>query len=246
MAALGTVKDTVREQAILKAFTEGDYPSFLKSWVDVTTAGKGPDGRSHTLVYRVAPDYLAVGTNEDYVLMPMYPGTAQKIADQWGCILPTYQMVKQIWRAAPNKLHPYPQDHVKFDNTANSSYLTINTKVQAERKALGRPLGTLTAGHKKDIILSKKIPGNPGRIFIYGWFSLAGNPIQGLPLYSGHSNHYVDYSHGVRLVNTQATLDGEPVDIREVLGNTPHGKRDVVCQLISEEGPLAATRYDGP
>ena len=240
MAALGTVKDTVREQAILQAILGGNTPAFLDTMVPITVSNKGPDGVPHVIVYKVAPDYLAVGTNTDFVLMPMYPTTAQKIADAKGCIFPTYKMVNQIWKAAPIHIAPHTSDNKKHDNTSNSVYLDVNRRIAMDRVDSGKALGLLTAGHKKDIILSKKIPANPGRIFIYGWFHLTGKPIQGLPLYSGHSNHYVDYSHGVRLVSTQAVLDGAPVDIRTVLADSK------VCSLISEEGPLAATRYDGP
>jgi len=37
------------------------------------------------------------------------------------------------------------------------------------RMAAGALPGQLTAGHKKDIVITNRIAGEPGRLFIYGW-----------------------------------------------------------------------------
>ena len=50
-------------------------------------------------LFFVAPDYLAVGTDEDYLLTPMTPMIAQRIADRLGCTLPTRKMVDDIYAA---------------------------------------------------------------------------------------------------------------------------------------------------
>jgi hypothetical protein len=238
MQALGTTKDDAREAMILKAIlTDDQCPPFLDEYVSVQVTGLG-----HTLVYRVAPDYLAIGTNDDYVLMPMYPTTAQKIADAWNCILPTYRMVNQIYGSSKIKLGAHPFDPAKNDNTANATYAAVNAKIAADRlvalKAGGwSPTpGPLAAGHKKDVIISRLIATHPNSVFIYGWFQ-AGNPIQGLPLFTGHSHHYVDYSHGIRMVDASAMLDGVAVDLRAVLANPS------LCGLVSGEGPITSPRY---
>ena len=58
-------------------------------------------------------------------------------------------------------------------------------------------------GTKKDIVISNKIidPTRPGYVVIYGWHQLNGAAIQ--PLTNIHSGSYVDYSHGVRLMNAE-------------------------------------------
>ena len=237
IASLGPTKDAARESAIQQALEHGaSEPAFLDRFVDVTVSGKGADGWDYTLVYRVAPDYLAVGTDEDFVLMPMYPTTAQRIADAWGCLLPTYKMVNQIWNAAPLKIPPHTFDPHKHDNTSNEIYAAINAKIAADRLASKLPLGTLTAGHKKDVVLSRLMATHPQSVFIYGWFG-GGRPIQGLPLFTGHSIHYVDYSHGLRMVARTALLNGKGIDLVQVLSSP------VVCGLISDEGTVPVTTY---
>ena len=48
----------------------------------------------------VMPDYLAVGSDDDFVRMPMRPQTAQQIADAFGCVLPTRKIVDAMDAAA--------------------------------------------------------------------------------------------------------------------------------------------------
>ena len=56
----------------------------------------------------VKPDYLSLGTDEDFFRAPMTPGTAQRIADNLDCVLPTSKMVDAIYSAAAIKLVPLP------------------------------------------------------------------------------------------------------------------------------------------
>ena len=50
---------------------------------------------------------------------------------------------------------------------------------------------------------------------IYGWHYPEGKPIQ--PLYVGHVDWYVDYSHGIRLMSRQMLIDGQLRDVNDVL-----------------------------
>ena len=63
------------------------------------------------------------------------------------------------------------------------------------------------AGIKKDVILSSRIENQPGKVVIYGWHERRKS-IQ--PVYSGHIYWYIDYSHGIRLINNQVLIDGKP------------------------------------
>ena len=63
------------------------------------------------------PDYLAVGSDDDFVRMPMTPQTAQQIADLFGCILPTRKMVDAIDAAADSP----PRARSRSPKTANRS-----------------------------------------------------------------------------------------------------------------------------
>jgi hypothetical protein len=78
----------------------------------------------------------------------------------------------------------------------------------------------LIAGIKKDVVISPKIntTGKNDRVAIYGWHKTNGQAIQ--PLYTGHVNWYVDYSHGIRLVYQTIWVNGKAMNYKDVL-NTP-------------------------
>ncbi|MEO0753140.1 MAG: hypothetical protein AAFY25_15190, partial [Pseudomonadota bacterium] len=57
-----------------------------------------------------------------------------------------------------------------------------------------------------------------------------GTPIQ--PLSTVHGAGYADYSHGVRLVSRTAYLDGQEVDLHQIMANPRY------AGIISHEGPM--------
>ncbi|MBI3269049.1 MAG: peptidoglycan-binding protein [Planctomycetes bacterium] len=223
-----------REQAILQAFLGGNLPNFERWFANVTVTATLSDGWSHTATYRVLPDYLAVGSDVDFVRMPMNPLTAQRIADAFGCSLPTRRMVNDIYRQASVRLAPIPMTPGP-QMMSNDYILTHQRRVEGARA--GRPLGVLTGGHKKDVVLSNLLRNQPGRVAIYGWHMLNGQPIQ--PLSTVHENTYADYSHGIRLVDRTLLVDGQPMSITDVL------RHPVLSRLLSDEGPMPQPRIPG-
>ncbi len=226
-----------RENAICAQVLQGNVPNWMRSLVLVTTNAT-INSVNHTVSYYVTPDYLAVGNDTDYFLMPMTPLLGQRIADTLGCSLPTRKMVNDIWKKAPCKLAP--------STIPPSSAMTTvpvfeqhNTTVRGQRFAVTNtyPLGTLTGGDKKDVVIATKIytglqPGVPKPVVIYGWHQLSGSPIQ--PLYNGHEESYADYSHGIRLVQMALTVNGQPDTVTNVLKNAS------LAALLSDE-----TTYSG-
>ena len=97
------------------------------------------------------------------------------------------------------KLAPHPMTEVR---EAVATFAEHNQIIETQRN--GKPLGLLTTGIKKDVVLTPRIFEKPNRLAIYGWRQLDGKPIQ--PLTIVHWNQYVDYSHGVRLVRND--IDG--------------------------------------
>ena len=87
-------------------------------------------------------------------------------------------------------------------------------------------------------MISSKISSDakPNRVAIYGWHQLNGNPIQ--PLYTGHVNWYVDYSHGIRLVYRTIIINGKNYDYIEVL------KDKQLRKILSDEAVTDFYRYD--
>ncbi|HEX6960962.1 MAG TPA: hypothetical protein VF175_03790, partial [Lacipirellula sp.] len=147
-----------REAAVLREISSGNIPDFLRRFKSVSIAAGEMRG-----TIEVMPDYLAVGSDEDFVRVPMTPQTAQRIADRFGCTLPTRKMVDAIDAAAEVRLAPQPLTE-KRESVA--AFLLSNEKI--ERQRAGKPLGALTIGAKKDVVLTPRIHERPDRVAIYG------------------------------------------------------------------------------
>lgn len=202
-------RDSLAKQEI----GSGNIPSFLRKFVRVRTSI--PDSTHHTSIeayYYVSPDYLSLGTEQDWARIPLTPMAAQVIADSFHCFLPTRKMVNDIYSQAQVKLDPVPMYAFRDSTVTMWQHHLI---IEGQRK--GRK--GLIAGIKKDIVLSGKLlrDPRPGREAIYGWHTRDGKPIQ--PLYTGHVNWWVDYSHGIRLVYRTIWVKGRPMDYTEVLGS---------------------------
>ncbi len=214
---------TDRENWIHSQVLAGNIPDFLRNLTPIThreTIG----GASHTVTFHVLPDYLAIGSDSDYFLQPMTPLLAQRLCDALGATLPTRKMVNLIWTNAVLKLAPQPIPP-SAEMTTVPVFAQHHALVRAQRDQATNtaPLGVLVAGDKKDVILSSRIYTNFARpavtkpVVIYGWHYQSGAPIQ--PLYNGHEQTYADYSHGARLVQNSATLDGRPDTITNLLAD---------------------------
>lgn len=222
----------VREQAILNEFLAGNIPDFLRNFTAVEVTKN-----SDKLTYITMTDYLSIGSNQDYVRMSMNAITAQKIANQYDCSLPTKKMVNQIWQQSNNKLEPKPWGPpYDEDMFATHRIGTHNTTIQ--NQLIGKDPYELTSGQKKDIILTNALGiGNPKKkIGIYGWIQLNGVPIHNFNTHS-HEITYEDYSHGVRLIANDVVLNGKPVRIKDIFSDRKW------APLISDEVPLTFLNY---
>lgn len=228
-ARLTTLDLAAREAAVVAEVRQGNIPDFLRHFVAVRLG----DGAA---TLRVAPDYLAVGSDADYFFTPLSPAVAQALADQLDCVLPTRKMVASIHQAAALKLEPSPLPPSDA-MTTTPVFAQHNLVVRAQRTAAlaAHPLGTLVAGDKKDVVLTPQLADAPGKVAIYGWPKPDGTPIQ--PLFLGHAASWVDYSHGIRLVRRDMTLRSAPTTVDAVLADPK------TCALLSDEGPLADYRY---
>ncbi len=218
-----------RESRILAEVKAGNVPPFLRALVPVTVKIGATKA-----TYFVTPDYLAIGSDEDYFLAPLSPGTAQNIANLAGCCLPTPKMVDDIYAAATVKLTPEPIPPSPAMTTV-PVFLRHNEMVHIQRKGRGKPPGSLVAGHKKDVVIANAVFAKEGKVAIYGWHKRGGRPIQ--PLYTGHTANWVDYSHGIRLVRRRMTVNGQDKTIDEVLADPK------LAPLLSNEGVMRSSRY---
>lgn len=216
----------VREKAILQQMALGNLPSFMRTPADVTiTSGK------HAVVLRVLPDYVCIGNDENFLRIPMFPGTAQKIAGMFNALLPTRKIVNEVWKAAAVHVTPWPLSPTAH-MVSTEAFLTHDRIIEKQR---AQRTG-LIAGHKKDIVITPSLSHLPGHVAIYGWHYPNGTAIQGLNA-SSHSDTYVDYSHGVRLVCRDVLLDGEPAQLQDLLQDKG------LCELVSDEGISSFLMY---
>ena len=227
-----------REEAIYLEVSKGNVPDFLRHLAPVTVTEK-IDGEDHTATYDVTPDYLALGSNDDYFLMPMTPILAQRLADLLQCNLPTRKMVDDIWSAASVKFSPSPIPPSPKMTTIPVFYDHNQTVWQMRQDVLeDHPLGELCSGHKKDVVVTPLLASKPGKVAIYGWHYTSGTPIQ--PLYLGHADFYADYSHGIRIVDLSLKVDGTDKTIPQVLADPD------LSSLLSDEGAFSNPRYPIP
>ncbi|EAZ80804.1 hypothetical protein [Algoriphagus machipongonensis] len=228
-----------REEEIFKALASGNMPDFLRNPIRLKANFTDSLGQSHELIYEVMPDYLAVGSNEDYCRIPMNPYTAQRLADVFGGSLITAKISDHIYENASVKLDPFFYKPVGRENESVEKFILHNSQIEKQKKEANGQNGQLIAGIKKDVILSNRLVEGTDRVVIYGWHKLDGNPIQ--PVYSGHVDWYVDYSHSIRLVNEQVMLDGKTSTFSKILSDP------ILFKLLSDEtAPMTQTRYQIP
>lgn len=224
--SVAKISGPARDAAVLNQVLHGNLPDFLRHLVPVTLRAPGSP---RTLTVCVLPDYVAVGSDRDFVFVPMGLQTALAIAERLGFELPTPRIVDAIYEEAAVRLRPQPLP--PGDAMRSTPYFVHhNEMISEQREAVSAPLGVLTSGHKKDLVLTSRLWQIPGRVAIYGWHRASGAPIQ--PLSTVHGARYADYSHGLRLISNTVYLDGAPRKIVDVLAEPR------LAGLLSNEGPL--------
>ena len=234
MESISNLSIEDREELIYNELKIGNIPNFCKPTREVSFRKNG-----HECIIKVAPDYLAVGSDTNFCRLPLSPELAQKIADFYGCSLPTPQMVDTISKASVLRIEPITHTPNGNDNEQVWMFMQHNTEIENELAKFAAPWvrsETILDGLKKDIVITNRLATNPGKVAIYGWYKLNGTYWQ--PLYLGHVNWYMDYSHGVRLVNSLVYIDGEPMNIRDVLADP-----ELYSLLSNESGAMQQPYY---
>jgi hypothetical protein len=217
-----------RDQQIQSQLLSGNVPQFLRRLAPVTVTGTD-SAHSIEITVCVLPDYLAVGSDNDFVFVPLGLEAALDVAERLGFDLPTPKLVDAIYEESAVKLPPVPLP--AGDRMRSTDYVVHHSElISRQRSALGAALGELTAGDKKDLVLTNRLWQIPGRVAIYGWHRAADHPIQ--PLSTVHGARYADYSHGVRLVSSIVYVNGVKRSIEDVLAEPR------LAALLTSEGPL--------
>lgn len=229
------------EDLIVETVTAGQVPDALRHFRKITFTTPVVDSvdilrKKHKVEMWVLPDYVAIGTNDDFVRMPMGPLAAQRIADALDCTLPTPFLVDRIAEASEGHVDIFPFRPLGNRNSQPIVFQDSNNAINAQFKAYGYHFGQLISGLKKDIVLTYKImtlTEYERNVAIYGWHHPDGRAQQ--PLFVRHGNFYVDYSHGVRLIYNKVKIDGVEYNIREIL-QSPE-----LYRLLSDE-PMHLTQ----
>lgn len=220
-----------RDSLALQEVLDGNIPSFLRKFVPIDVSVYDSLGsKLHKATYYVSPDYLSIGTDDDWARINISPMAAQQIADSFHCFLPTRKIVDDIYKAAKVKLEPVPMYAFRDSTPTMWHHHLIVEGQRKDRKGL-------IAGIQKDVVISGKISRDdrPNRVAIYGWHKPDGKPIQ--PLYTGHVDWYVDYSQCIRLIYRKIKVDGKWMDYTDVL------KDSVLNKLLCDEEYCDFYRY---
>lgn len=218
-----------REDAILSQLLQGNLPNLLRKLVPLKLEHPGANGKLVTVTIFVMPEYLAIGSDNDFLRIPMNLHTAVAVADRLGFLLPTRKMVDAIYAQSRHRFTPQPLP-AGPRMTSTEYYLMHNSMIDQQSRTRGFPFGALVSGHKKDVVVTNRLIARPGQIAIYGWHRGIGDPIQ--PLSTVHGAGYADYSHGIRLVSRMAEVDGKLRSVTDILLDP------ALAGVLSDEGPI--------
>ena len=138
-------------------------------------------------------------------------------------------MVNDIWAAATVHVEPRP-----LTQNRDSALTFLQHDRIIKEQLAGTPRGSFVGGIKKDVVVSNKLAEKPNRVAIYGWHYMNGEPIQ--PVYAGHVDWYLDYSHGIRPVRRTMRVDGVRMSFEAIMADSTRR------YLLSDEGAITALR----
>lgn len=225
---------TARDEQILSAITEGFHRPIV--WQPVTSTYKGV-----TATAWVTDDAIAVGTDADWIRVPVRHATAQRIADHFGALLPTTKIVDLAWQQAQTRIDAHQQP---FSTTTETS-LVYHDAIEAERK--GR--GGLTRTVGKEFVNANKLKNWPDYMVQYGmhsptarWTGPGGLKVWqpcALDVTSPppHNLWHTDYSSMATLVHPTCQIDGIERAIADVLRDPE------LAPLFSHEGAMTVLRH---
>jgi hypothetical protein len=253
-----------RENAIVSQLVSGNMPDSLLTWIKIDLAYKDST-RDLKGSVEVLPDYLAVGSDSDYVHVPLDPVSAQLVADKLDAILPTARICHAIYKqtAEKNRINAIERDYWQPDGgrrrsakpgrtqASTSAYLEHSEAIQAKMKSAGISHGELVAGHKKDVVIARRLLTDVNKVAFHGFYDSKGYPHE--PCYENpdrapkpscdkdsptiaHHRRFSDYSQGVRLVNPWMVVNGERKKVADVLADKN------LSLLVSNEGPIVPPR----
>ncbi len=234
---LNPLSARAREKIIIPLMIAGNIPAFNLRLKKIKFIYTDSSGKKYKAALFVSPDYLSIGNTEYFMRMPLTAQAAQQVTDDLHCMLPTRKIADLIYKNAAVKLEPQPLTE-KRDSLQTFWQHHLIIQHQLKQGLTGsKQRGKIIAGIKKDVVqtASAFTASKPNRVAIYGWHQLTGKAIQ--PLYTGHVDWYVDYSHGIRLVYEKMIVNGNVFFVKDILNNP------VLAHLICDEEVCRYSRY---
>lgn len=197
---LGKLNRQEIQNAILLQIELGNIPSFLRK----PKAVQIPRADGGSITVYVMPDVMAIGSDKDYLRIPITPVVAQALALRQGLSLPTKTIVEHVYKEAgrtgkqtigPNYFRS-PEDSAFLDSPG--FYIRHSGEID---ELLGdSPPGTLTSGGKKELVVSPGAASGDGTIHFYGLRDDKGHPIQTTSAHGGSEAGYkhTEYPLGIR------------------------------------------------
>ena len=179
MSRTSGMSQSAREQEFIRLVNAGNVPSWTFTTVQI---------RSNLAV---TPDFIAVGTDEDYIWIPLTPSGAVQILGPRRMRLPMRSEADAIYAHAVAIGNNIP---FQSFTPAHGQTRWGNTAMTASRDKILRALNGrrgIIDGHKKYVLGERN-----GKVLIYGGHYADGSQVQ--PYSDIHDASYLDYSHGIR------------------------------------------------
>ena len=225
-----------RHMLVLQQLAIGNVPDHFKQFETIRVKSS----KGNVLEMQVARHGLRIGTDANYVEVPLDGPTAMAAAEIYGCTLPTPWISDQIYTAAEASKGIVPfidapqiakRMGIEWNPSKPDGKWMMSAEFVAERNKMLREYcrehgitdNQLTYGYHKDII--HPLPGTTkaGRLEIYGGRNVSGKRVQ--PISGGHHvRSYFDYSHQARFIRTSVKINGETMNISDFMNNLDYAK----------------------
>jgi hypothetical protein len=224
-----------RHRLVLEQVAEHNMPDSWDDWATVTVKGR----KGSVVEFEVSPHGLRIGTDEDWVEIPLDGPHSAAAAEILGLHLATAWMVDQIYEAARSKgrvVHYYAATQIAKslgysdwnpndpDGVKMRSIEFFKQRSELLRDQLRQQKvddSALASGYFKSVVPPIDGVTRSGGLEMIGGYNTAGERIQ--PLSGGfHERTFFDYSQNLRLAKGVLRVDGRPMTMGEFFGSVKY------------------------
>lgn len=225
--------EPARHRLVLEQVAKGNMPDTWDNWVTVTVWG--PKGT--VVEFDVSPHGLRIGTNSDWVEVPMDGPHFAAAAEILGHKLATAWMVEQTYLQAKK------DGGVAHYYAAAEIALAMGDKDWKRNSPNGRKMKGPGFFRQRSMLLHNWLEERDlgGDSLVSGYFKAVVPPIDGLTRRHGlemvggyddlgekvqsisggfHHLTFFDYSHNIRLAKSEMRVDGRTMSMNEFFSNT--------------------------